>query len=134
MILLQLFYIAITLLLAGKDADSYLLKAPDDGKNVLINARVKRWHLDGAILAALIVAPMIFLGAWWKVIISAVLIRLSFFDIAFNYWANLGTSYLGGTAWADILFTKIFGAKGAVTKSAMFLALLIVFDFLIHFK
>ena len=134
MIYLQLFYIFMTLALARKDADSYLLKAPDNGTNVLTNLRVKRWHIDGVILAIGIMLPLLFLGTWWKVIITCVLIRLSFFDIAFNTRANLGATYLGSTAAIDKFFIKIFNKEGAIAKALVFLGLLIGFNIITHFK
>ena len=129
----QLYYIIITLLLAGKDADSYLLK--DRRDNPFSYARVKRWHRDGIFLAVASLLPLL---AWmpllgWKTCIAALLIRLSIFDLAFNTWASLPEGYLGGTAWADRIFVRIFGQQGAYWKALTFFALLIGLNILNHF-
>ena len=119
----QLYYFVCTLFLAGKDADSYLLK--DRRDNPMSYARVKRWHRDGVVLAVLPLVPFVcwlpFLA--WKICLSALLIRLTAFDLPFNHWASLPPYYLGGTAWADRQFVKIFGINGAVKKSLTFGAL-----------
>jgi len=135
----QLYYLVCTLFLAGKDADSYQLKAREN--NALTAGRINRWHRDGVILAVLFVLP--FIGKptifdldpapFWQCCVAALLIRLVFFDIPFNIWAPLPWQYIGGTAWADKLFVKIFGTAGAVKKSLTFLALLVGLNILNHF-
>jgi hypothetical protein len=127
MIYALIAYLAAAILaLGGKDADSYQLKArQDDGLTV---SRVKRWHRDGVILFLLIVALAAWkdLAEWYKVAIAAGLLRLSLFDLAFNYWAGgLSIHYLGGTAWWDRQMVKIFGINGAVLKASIFLTILI---------
>jgi len=67
---------------------------------------------------------------WWKVLVSAALVRLSLFDLAFNKWAGLSIHYLGGTARFDKIAARIFGINGAVLKSSVFLALLIALNVL----
>lgn len=129
----QLYLITCVLFLAGKDADSYLLKDRTD--NALSSGRVKRWHRDGFILYILFLLPLI---VWdgsdnWRTAIAVTLIRLSLFDLGFNHWAGLPESYLGGTAWSDRLFVRIFGINGAARKSLTFLAILIILNFLNHY-
>jgi hypothetical protein len=129
----QLYYMVCTLFLAGKDADSYLLK--DRRDNPMSYARVKRWHRDGLILAMLFVLPLV---AWlpvlaWKTCLGALLIRLSFFDLPFNRWASLPPYYLGGTAWVDGIFVKIFGQNGGLRKSLAFFVILVLLNLLNHF-
>lgn len=127
----EIYYIICTIVLAGKDADSYQLKDRKD--NPLSYSRVKRWHRDGLILAALYVVPFV---GWhpeiaWKSCVAALLIRLVCFDIPFNIWAPLPVRYIGGTAWVDRQFVSIFGQQGAVQKSLTFLVLLLIQNFLI---
>jgi hypothetical protein len=131
--LIQAYLLTCCLFLAGKDADSYQLKDKKD--NDLSAGRVKRWHRDGFILYVLFIIP---LAVWdnmdnWKILIAAGLIRLAFFDLAFNHWASLPTTYLGSTAWADKQFVKIFGINGAIKKAATFLLLWIAGNLLNHF-
>lgn len=131
--LFELYLIVCVLFLAGKDADSYQLKEKTD--NGLSAGRVKRWHRDGLILFVLYLLPLIVWDARdaWKTVIGGALIRGALFDLAFNHWASLSTSYLGGTAWADKLFVKVFGVNGAILKSSIFLALLIGLNLLNYF-
>src|SRR5690348_1510575 len=117
------YLIVSTLFLAGKDADSYLLKDRQD--NPMTSKRVRRWHSDGLAMAFLFLVPCLFLGTWYWSAISALLVRLSIFDLFFNEWASLPSTYLGGTAFADKLFVKIFGVNGAIRKSACFFILFI---------
>jgi hypothetical protein len=129
----QLYLIICTLFLAGKDADSYQLKEKQD--NALSATRVKRWHRDGLILAFLYVLPLV---VWqpanaWRIVIATILIRLVFFDLPFNHWADLAVTYLGGTAWADKIFVRIFGINGAIKKTITFLILWIGANLLNHF-
>lgn len=129
----QAYLIVCVLFLAGKDADSYQLKDKTD--NALSAGRVKRWHRDGFILYLLILLPLI---VWdtrdaWKLAIAWVLIRAALFDLAFNHWASLPVQYLGGTAWADGQFVKIFGKNGAIKKSLAFAILLVGLNLLNHF-
>jgi len=129
----QLYLIVCVLFLAGKDADSYLLKAKQDDGNSA--TRVKRWHRDGFILNLLYILPLIVWDAkdGWKIALAAFLIRLSFFDLAFNSWSSLPTTYLGGTAWADLQFVRVFGINGAVKKSLTFFILLVGLNILNYF-
>lgn len=134
MIYLSEFYLLICVLaLAGKDADSYLLKAKQDDS--FSAGRVKRWHRDGFILYVLYALPLTaWLPVyWWKIPIAAILLRLSLFDLGFNKWSSLPLTYLGGTAWADRQFIRVFGINGAVKKSLAFFALLVGLNILNYF-
>jgi hypothetical protein len=129
----QGYLLLCCLMLAEKDADSYQLKDKKD--NDLTAGRVKRWHRDGFILYCLYILP---LAVWdtvdnWKIIIAATLIRLTFFDLLFNHYAPLSIHYLGGTAWADKQFVKIFGINGALKKAIAFFLLLVAGNILNHF-
>lgn len=130
MIITQIYILVCILFLAGKDASSYKLK---DKNNIgpLTDKRIKRWHRDGVALWLLItLAPVYYQHLYW-IMLYSLLIRLSVFDLAFNYWAGLPYKYLGSTALADKLFSKIFGLQGAVKKSLFFLAILITLNILI---
>jgi len=131
--IVQQLYISICiLLLAGKDSDSYQLKDKTD--NALSSGRIKRWHRDGAILFALFFVPFIHEQGWqsWKICVAGIMLRLIIFDPLFNEWSGgVSMSYLGGTAFADKIFIKIFGINGAIKKSLFFLILLIIFNVLI---
>lgn len=122
--ILQIYLVACTLFLAGKDASSHLLKAKND--DTLTLNRIKRWHRDGVAMYLLYIAPCIVLAGdrWYWIVAAALLIRAAIFDLAFNIWASLPENYLGGTAWFDKLFLKIFGLHGASKKSLFFLTLL----------
>lgn len=125
-ILLQIYLIICTLFLAGKDASSYLMK--NNITNDITNTRIKRWHRDGVMLNILFVIPLIYFTHIWILLLYALLIRLSFFDIAFNKWAGLDYRYLGSTATVDKIFVKIFGKNGAIEKSLAFLIILIILN------
>lgn len=131
--ILQLYLIACTLFLAGKDASSYLLSSTHTERVYL--TRVKRWHRDGVILWLLYVTSIAFRPEVpaWKTAIAALLIRLFSFDLAFNRWASLPMKYLGGTAWADTLFVRVFGKQGAVRKSLTFFIIWVVLNLLNQF-
>jgi len=129
----QLHLILATLLLAGKDATSYRLMQHTAGP--LTASRIKRWHRDGAALAVLFVIPLLWIepAIWWKTIAAALLIRLAIFDYTFNHYAGVDSRYLGGTAWADRVFVRIFGMYGAVRKSLTFFIIWIVLNLLNQF-
>lgn len=131
MIQFQLFMLVAILFLAGKDATSYKLKDKKD--NDLTQIRIKRWHRDGVALNILFVLPFIYFDPnnWWKYILYSFLIRLSGYDIAFNYWGNLNYRFLGSTAWTDQQFIKIFGEDGAIKKSIVFLFILTLLNILL---
>jgi|SRR6476620_2280379 len=132
----QLYLLIGILFLAGKDATSFRLKDKNETGN-LIMGRIKRWHRDGLVLWLLLTLPISYFIHWEMAIVS-VLIRGSVFDLAFNKWGGLSTTYLGGTAWADKIMVKIFGLHGAIKKSLAFaflwavLNVLNVFIFKIH--
>lgn len=128
----QLYIILCTLFLAGHDSTSYLLKAGGTNIGPLLFKRIKRWHRDGVIIFTLCCIPWIYL-AGLKIIIASLLIRLSFFDIAFNKWSGLPYKQLGTTATTDIFFTKIFGQNGALKKSIVFFIILILLNILNKF-
>lgn len=135
LIAMQAYILTCCLFLAGKDADSYQLKEKKD--NDLSAGRVKRWHRDGLILYFLFLAPLLFLNPHegWKIILAWSLIRLAWFDLAFNHYSgSLSITYLGGTAWADRQFVKIFGINGAIKKSLTFAALLVAGNILNHYS
>lgn len=127
--LAQLYIIACTLFLAGHDSTSYLLKSGGTNIGPLLFQRIKRWHRDGSIIFFLCCLPLVyFIG--WQIIIAALLIRLSFFDLAFNVWSELPIERLGTTAFTDRLFANIFGNSGALRKSLLFLVLLVLLNIL----
>jgi hypothetical protein len=131
-VLAQIYVLICLLFLAGKDATSYKLMEKDDPYTDLKRKRIRRWHRDGVALNALVITPIVYFRpelSW--IILYTVLLRLAVFDLAFNYWAGLNIKYLGSTAWADNLFSKIFGKYGAVKKSIFFFALLILLNFLL---
>lgn len=131
--LFEIYLLVCILFLAGKDADSQLLKDKTDSP--LTRGRVNRWHRDGVALFALYLVPLV-VWDWrdaWKTVLAGGLWRLSVYDLAFNSWASLPITYLGGTAWADRVFTGIFGTNGAVHKSITFLAVLIACNLLNYF-
>lgn len=118
----------------GKDASSYLLK--DARLGLFTLTRISRWHRDGVILAFLSFLPCaaacFMKGGWIGLgLISACtfLIRMSFYDISFNKWANLQLGYFGTTPKADAIFIWAFGINGAVRKAFVFTALLITIQF-----
>ena len=135
----QAYYIICTLVLAGKDADSYQLKDKND--NALSAVRVRRWHRDGLILAVLFLLPLLKMqpifnlqpAAWWKTCLACGLIRLVFFDIPFNHWSSLSIYYLGGTAWVDRQLVKLFGQQVAIRKTIIFFLILIASNLLNQF-
>jgi hypothetical protein len=124
--LFEIHLLACVLFLSGKDADSYQLKDRTDGP--LTAGRVKRWHADGVALYVLNILPLIGWDPhdWLKTLAAALLIRLSVFDLAFNHWAGLPTTALGGTAITDKFFVRIYGQHGAVLKSLTFFVLTII--------
>lgn len=127
----ELYLLIVKLFLAGKDASSYLLK-DKSAEGILVGNRIKRWHRDGVALDILSVIPSAYIVGqeWWQLVISNILIRLSFFDIAFNKWAGIDITYLGSTSKFDRFFAKIFGIHGAVRKSLVFFMLLLTFNIL----
>jgi hypothetical protein len=129
----ELYLLVCVLFLAGKDADSQQLKDKTD--NPLTRGRVNRWHRDGVALYALNLVPLLFFwwALWWQTILAAGLIRLAVYDLAFNHWASLQMTYLGGTAITDRIFVGIFGINGAVRKSITFSAILVAGNILNHF-
>lgn len=116
------------LLLAGKDATSYLLK-DKNAEGELTAKRIDRWHRDGVIIDFLYTLAVsdTFGNNWWQIFLISFLLRISIYDLAFNYWAKLEIGYVGGTARTDKVFVKIFDKDGAVTKSIFFFALFILF-------
>ena len=127
--LAQLYIIVCTLFLAGHDSTSYLLKSGGTNIGPLLFKRIRRWHRDGSIIFFLCCLPLVyFIG--WQIIIAALLIRLSFFDLAFNLWSGLPIEMLGTTADADKFFAWVFGKDGALKKSLLFLVLLVLLNIL----
>ena len=115
-------------LLAGKDSTSYLLK-DKNAKGELTEKRINRWHRDGVAIDFLYTLSVSegFGNNWWQIFVISLLLRLSVYDIAFNHWAKLDVCYIGGTAWTDKLFRKIFDEDGAIIKSLVFFSILILF-------
>lgn len=131
MVLAQIYVLICILLLASKDAHSYLLKDKDNVETDQTRLIIKRWHRDGVALNALIIVPLVYLRPELSMIILyGGLIRLAVFDLAFNKWAGLNYKFLGSTAWFDQQFSKIFGSDGAVRKSIFFAGVLIVSNIL----
>lgn len=129
MILAEIYVLICTLFLAGKDATSYLLKDHNRPTNTLDLKRIERWHRDGVALNALIIMPIVYLAPHLSLIILyTILIRLAFFDLAFNKWSKLDINYLGSTAWADKQFAKIFGQRGALKKSIFFGIIILILN------
>jgi hypothetical protein len=125
MILQELFLLVAILLLAGKDATSYLLKDKNSPYNQLEKTRIQRWHRDGTALWLLFTGSITYNSfllhqTWYLIPIYSTLLRLTIYDLAFNKWASLSYTYLGSTAWADKVFVKLFGSQGAVKKAITF--------------
>lgn len=127
-IIAQVILVIATLILAGKDASSYLLKDKNPQDQVLTIKRINRWHRDGIFLYALYILVLAFQVNWWHLCIYATLIRLATFDLAFNFWAGLDFKFLGSTSKVDQFFSKIFGKYGALNKSLIFLVILIALN------
>jgi hypothetical protein len=132
MLVAQIYVLICTLLLAHKDAMSYLLKdknSPDTAEKLSI---ISKWHRDGFLMNALFVIPVFALSpalSW--IILYSILIRLAVFDVAFNYWARLDYRHIGTTATTDKFFSKIVGEKGAIKKSLFFLIVTVVLSFVL---
>lgn len=122
------------MLLAGKDASSYLLKDKTSHTSLAVR-RIQRWHRDGVFLYILYILPILslHLELYWiiNIFICAILIRLSVFDLAFNYWAELNIRYLGSTSYIDKIFSRILGNNGALYKSLFFILVLIAWNVLV---
>jgi len=126
-----LICLTITLLLAGKDASSYLLRGVLDPYQGVTKSRLDRWHRDGVFIHGLFTVILAWAtGMWITVPIQALLVRLGFYDLAFNKWASLPTTYIGNTSGVDRIFRKIFGNNGALEKSIVFLVILLLWGVL----
>lgn len=123
---IQIYLIIVTTLLAFKDATSYLLKTKE--KTPLVSFRVKRWHFEGILLNTLIIMPLFLLYDPLEVFIAAILIRMAFFDPAFNVSAQLPIAFLGTSATSDTVFGKMFGVYGAVRKMIFFSLVLLLLN------
>jgi hypothetical protein len=124
-----LLLIVFKLLLAGKDASSYLLK--DKVDNNLTVKRIQRWHRDGVALDLIFTGVLTWATSLYiEVPILSVLLRLAVYDSAFNQWAGLDIRYLGSTSWIDRQFVKIFGLHGALEKSFVFLGITVIWGIL----
>lgn len=120
-----------TLFLAGKDASSYLLRGMLDPYQGVTKSRLDRWHRDGVAIHGIFTLVLAWAtGLWITVPIQALLIRLGFYDLAFNKWSSLPMTYIGNTSGVDRIFLKIFGHNGAVKKSAAFLLILLIWGVL----
>lgn len=120
-----------TLFLAGKDASSFLLRGVTDPYQGVTKSRLDRWHRDGVAIHGIFVAVLVWAtGLWLTVPIQALLIRLGFYDLAFNKWSSLPITYIGNTSGVDRFFLKVFGRNGAVKKSAAFLLILLLWGVL----
>lgn len=126
----QAYLMICILFLAGKDATSYRLKDHNRSAGSLQSNRIKRWHRDGVALWVLVTLPVAYFVSGWLLLYS-VLIRGAVFDLGFNKWAGLQTTYLGGSAFWDKFFVKIFGQHGAVWKSIAFGVILIIINIFI---
>jgi hypothetical protein len=123
--------LAFTLLLSGKDASSFLLRGVLDSYQGVTKSRLDRWHRDGVIMHSLFTLVLAWAtGLWVSAPIQALLIRLGFYDLSFNKWTSLPTTYIGNTSGVDRIFLKIFGHNGAVKKSAAFLIILLLWGVL----
>jgi len=119
------------LFLAGKDASSYLLRGTKDPYEGVTKSRLDRWHRDGVAIHTIFVAVLAWAtGLWITVPVQALLLRLGFYDLAFNKYSSLVTTYIGNTSMVDRFFRKIFGTNGAVIKSAVFLLILLLWGVL----
>lgn len=125
----QAYLLICILFLAGKDATSYRLKDHNRPASSLQDNRIKRWHRDGVALWILVTLPVAWFISPWLLLYS-VLIRGAVYDPAFNKWGGLRTGYLGGSAWFDKLFKKLFGDYGALKKSVVFILLIVGLNFL----
>jgi hypothetical protein len=127
-LVIQVYLLLCGFFLAKKDAESYLMK--DNISTPTVLKIIKRWHTDGVVLAVLVNVPLLynFSHLWWEIAVVNILLRLAEFDLVFNSYANLSTTFLGSTALTDKIFSKIFGVNGAIDKSITFFSLLILFN------
>lgn len=118
-------------LLAGKDATSYLLRGAITPYEGVTKSRLDRWHRDGVLIHALFVGVLAWAtGLWITIPVQALLLRLGFYDLAFNKFASLPITYIGSTSVIDRIFLKVFGNNGALEKSLTFLLILITWGIL----
>ena len=126
-IIFQFILLGYLLVSAGRDSDSIRMKTGTVDSLLLI--RLKRWHKSGAI-TYLIVCGMLAYFLGWKILIAGLIIRIAFFDLAVNKWADFAFDLIGTTATTDQFFAKIFGQHGAVKKAGFFFLILIILNFL----
>lgn len=105
------------LALGARDGINYAIH----GKPVYKLGWVKYWHIIGA---AIYVVTCYALTKDWYVLGEAAIIRLGFFDIAYNAFAGKWLGYIGTEAWTDKITVKVF--RNALIKAAVCLAALIV--------
>lgn len=107
---------------------SCLLLGARDGINYAIHGKpaykihwLKYWHTIGAVIYCLTCYS---LTNDWYVLLQAAIIRLGFFDIAYNAFAGKWLGYIGTEAWTDKITVKVF--RNALIKAAVCLVALIV--------
>jgi hypothetical protein len=128
MIAQEVYLLIGILFLAGKDATSFRLK-DHNAYGQLTDKRIVRWHRDGVILWLLLSLPLAYYNSqWWLVMTYSVLIRAATFDPAFNKWAGLKITYLGGSAYFDRLFVRILGKNGALKKTCIVTVVIITLN------
>lgn len=128
-ILIDLYLIVALVLLVSKDAASYLMFTRATDPDTI--ARMKSWHIEGALLYVLYIVPCIILDSkqWLLIIFISLFLRLSLYDIGFNIETKLGLNYVGSTSVIDKFMSKIFGKSGGLVKSGIAFLIFIILHF-----
>lgn len=122
--IIQAFLIIYTCASASHDGRTYRINGKPLKPYVTIKMWLKWWHIDNAIEYLAVLGIAGFFNYW--MIAAGLFIRVALFDVCYNKAADLPPKFIGTTAWFDRIFYRLFkNIGGAITKSILFLILLI---------
>jgi hypothetical protein len=121
-----------SVILGCKDGATYKIFGRPIQDYSKVKEWLKWWHFYGAFDYILLLSVLFFVVGW-KILIAALLIRVSVFDLCYNWKSGLSHSHIGTEAVSDKIFAKIFGPNGARKKALVFLLVLIILNGLNYF-
>lgn len=103
---------------------------PEKLPYAFIKKTLKIWHWSGGWINVVSVVSWLFLVEWWAVFLAGVLIRVAFFDLVRNKFANHSLWALGTESYWDKFFTKHIGKNASKIKTIASIIILIILNIL----
>lgn len=128
----QAVLLLLTLWLGARDGLTNKMYTVAKLPEVELNKMQDQWHRMGFEIYMLACVALVYFTTYW-LSVACLLIRFSFYNIAYNLFAGMPLGYIGKTAKTDKIVRSILGGNASVVMAIAGLVLLIGLNVLYGF-